>query len=79
MIRTRALILAVLLATGVGCSDPTGPEDGGDPVQAAPVIEYFVASQDTVRHGDWSSLRWKGSGEASGFIHPGIGALDHLN
>ena len=71
--RYTALPIAFLLLSSFGpCDDSTGPEDGGGGSSGPPLIDYFVASQTSIQHGDSIVLRWKAEGAVLATVSPAV-------
>jgi hypothetical protein len=66
------------LASLAGCSSTTDPEENG-PTASAPSIEFFVTDDASIQHGDWTRLRWKGSGASVAKLDPGPRITDSPN
>lgn len=71
----RLAWLLALVSPLAGCSDSADPA-GPDPVpDGPPVVEYFVATDTSLLHGEWTQLRWRIAGASAASVAPEVGPL----
>ncbi len=66
------LALALPLAACSDSDEPAGPDPAPD---GPPVVEYFVATDTELLHGEWTQLRWRIAGASAASVAPDVGPL----